>query len=637
MGQFTLAPTCSICLASTYSEFGPDRENPEFNEWLSKVRLIINKDVTEHIGDNIRNGLNHLPVDVEGFQWSQDIILTPRNTATSYFEYEIDRINFRWSEPGHETAEPPTLRQQEWDLDDGVDHFKSIHESCFTLLVDMLKEYTMRNGIEGRCSAKSLWQCLCDIDLVEDDSVPNIADLSWQTFLFRPEERDLWKFANPLPLDQERQNTIARALEQIIQIKIQHPTPPVLGIDLELLRGDSWSSQWQVLKQLLPHFEFDETFLAAPSLRNRIRISQRIEEIIPQLLVLESNRKTLAAEQSPWAGSSFTLGLPESEDYLDLFIHNSVGDRCDRIQACVMLGSNDLAGVRFWYPPSSQSAASTSRTLGTWYESQESMNFKMKGRIAGVVMSFVQTDRYKNGSQKRSLTVVGLKEGRISQILLLEANLDKTRAPRTQNDLNSLYRSLKPLLRTSWPSNMPSDLTIEKGIGMDSQRYRLDRTEIIVISPSDPILKIQISATDASIEFITSSGSTQRFPCTLGSSAFPATPAFEIDSITEKIISIQLTYINYYDTEFPTLDPWQFHGRVAEPELVDVVFTTNLGRSSGEVRKKGFGVGRDGYPLFTFVLDASDGGEIGGVYAYGYSCSTMFYGLFTRKGRCRSA
>lgn len=172
---------------------------------------------------------------------------------------------------------------------------------------------------------------------------------------------------------------------------------------------------------------------------------------------------------------------------------------------------------------------------------------------------------------------------------------------------------------------------------MDSQRYRLDRTEIIVISPSDPIMKIQISATDASIEFITSSGSTQRFPCTLGSSAFPATPAFEIDSITEKIISIQLTYINYYDTEFPTLDPWRFHGRVTEPELVDVVFTTNLGRSSGEVRKKGLGVDRDGYPLCTFVLDASDGDEIGGVYAYGYSCSTMFYGLFTRKGGCRSA
>ncbi|KAG4430274.1 hypothetical protein IFR05_014238 [Cadophora sp. M221] len=436
MGQFTLAPTCSTCLASTYSEFGPDRDNSEFNEWLSKVRLIINKNESENIGDNIRNGLNHLPVDVQDFQWSQDVILTPQSTATSYFEYEIDRINLRWSEPGPEKAEPHTLRQQEWDLADGMENFKFIHESCFTLLIDMLKDYNMRNGIEGRCSAKSLWQCLCDIGLVEDDSVPNSADLSWQAFLFRPEERDLWKFTNPLPLDQERQDATAHALEQIRQLQPQYQTSSALGTDLE-------SSQKR---------------------------------------------------------SVTVVGLKPGDD-------------------CA------VTGFRYSMSP----------------------------------------------------------DGKISQILLLEANLDKALIPRTQYNLNSLYRSSKPVIRTSWPTNMPPGLTIEKGIGMDSQRYRLDRTEVINITPSDPMVKIHISATKASMKFTTASGDTQRLLCTLGSSGFPAPQPFEMDGMTEKIVSIQLTYVNYYGTAFPELDPWKFHDRVTEPELVDVVFTTNLGRSSGEI------------------------------------------------------
>lgn len=72
MAQFTLAPVCSLCLASVYSDFGPDCQHQHFNGWLSKVRIVINKDDPDLQDIQIKNVNNHLPNDEETFKWSHE-------------------------------------------------------------------------------------------------------------------------------------------------------------------------------------------------------------------------------------------------------------------------------------------------------------------------------------------------------------------------------------------------------------------------------------------------------------------------------------------------------------------------------------------------------------------------------------
>lgn len=135
---------------------------------------------------------------------------------------------------------------------------------------------------------------------------------------------------------------------------------------------ENWSHQYHSLKNILTHSSSYSAILSsAPSLRNRIQISRRIESLLPKLWTLEQNRRALIALQSTYARFSYTLGLPGDENATDLFICDEEADICVRIEACFFAGPDGtfLSGMRFWYSPSSSKGdLETSRTMGIWLE-----------------------------------------------------------------------------------------------------------------------------------------------------------------------------------------------------------------------------------------------------------------------------
>lgn len=152
---------------------------------------------------------------------------------------------------------------------------------------------------------------------------------------------------------------------------------------------DVWPSQWNLLKGMLAYPECDIILSEAPSLRNKIRISQRIETLVPVLWEIEVSRKSSADRLSTWARLSYTLGLPNFGTFTDLFIRNSSTDICVRVEAFTFPESGQLAGLRFWYESPSECAAfATSRTLGTWIQEQDHPTIETKGKqITGAVLS----------------------------------------------------------------------------------------------------------------------------------------------------------------------------------------------------------------------------------------------------------
>jgi len=75
----------------------------------------------------------------------------------------------------------------------------------------------------------------------------------------------------------------------------------------------------------------------------------------------------------------------------------------------------------------------------------------------------------------------------------------------------------------------------------------------------------------------------------------------------------------------------RFYGATAEPELVDMSFTTSLGRSTEWGRREPYPGVVQVDPTCEFELRAPEGEEIAGLYVYGYEESTMFHGLLTRR------
>lgn len=168
---------------------------------------------------------------------------------------------------------------------------------------------------------------------------------------------------------------------------------------------------------------------------------------------------------------------------------------------------------------------------------------------------------------------------------------------------------------------------------MDSPRYALDRTDLIVFASFDPVVKITFTPQN-DLQFTSLSGEVQQLPSSSGNAIDKFSRStckyFAIDGPSERICSVQLTYAHYYDKDFANLDPLLFHGLVTEPQLLEIVFITNMGRSSGAVRRKGVEVKGVGDSECTFILEAGEDEEIAGLYKFGNLWSTMFHGLLTR-------
>ena len=169
---------------------------------------------------------------------------------------------------------------------------------------------------------------------------------------------------------------------------------------------------------------------------------------------------------------------------------------------------------------------------------------------------------------------------------------------------------------------------------MDSYRYALDRAHVVVFDPEDSIC--EIAREHPSLRFTTVSGKIlflPQIPTTASPSDFePDVPAFLLDAQKgERIRSVHLTYASYYDAAFPTTDVNRFYGATAEPELVDMSFTTSLGRSTEWGRREPYPGVVQVDPTCEFELRAPEGEEIAGLYVYGYEESTMFHGLLTRR------
>jgi hypothetical protein len=43
-----------------------------------------------------------------------------------------------------------------------------VHEACLSMLLDALRAYGERNGLDGKVSLEALWQCVCE-DVFEPD------------------------------------------------------------------------------------------------------------------------------------------------------------------------------------------------------------------------------------------------------------------------------------------------------------------------------------------------------------------------------------------------------------------------------------------------------------------------------------
>lgn len=174
--------------------------------------------------------------------------------------------------------------------------------------------------------------------------------------------------------------------------------------------AEAWPSAWHLLENILVHPDCDDILAEAPSLRNRIRISQRIERLIPELWAFEKVQNALEAQQSRWARLSYTLNPPDSETCTDIFIRNSATDMCVRIESPTFPDSNQLAGIRFWYESTPDgSLPATSRTLGTWLDQQDHPKVEMKGRhITGVVLSLNKRE-FDQGVDRTRQGIHGLK------------------------------------------------------------------------------------------------------------------------------------------------------------------------------------------------------------------------------------
>jgi len=69
----TLAPICSLCLATVYSEWGQlETTYKGSSSWLSQVRVVLSRSSLVKVPSRVRNALTHLPNDEGHFKWNHE-------------------------------------------------------------------------------------------------------------------------------------------------------------------------------------------------------------------------------------------------------------------------------------------------------------------------------------------------------------------------------------------------------------------------------------------------------------------------------------------------------------------------------------------------------------------------------------